>query len=363
MRELHLFAGAGGGILGGMLNGHTPVCAVEIDPYCRQVLAERQDDGWLPPFPIYEDVRTFDGKPWRGKVDVVCGGFPCQPWSSAGKQLGKDDPRHLWPEMARIIEEVRPRYVFAENVAISALEEPWRDLRRMGYRVPPALCLSAADVGAPHLRKRWWLLASLPNTDESGRTRRREQQSESIRGTGRLAADADSNEHEGCPSEEWRKATKKLPTDTDSQLQHGCGEQWASGRTELADARLEIPDTESMADTSGWGLQGKSNGNGMHEKETRGRDGEPIRSGGGVGTVANAGSSRLEGRWTPERVSEELARIGCSRWWATEPELGRVAHGVANRVHRLKALGNGQVPQCAAEAWRILMAQSSEVQP
>jgi DNA (cytosine-5)-methyltransferase 1 len=146
--------------LGGLLLGHTPVCAVEVDAYCRKVLEARQADGWLPEFPIYEDVREFDGKPWRGRVDVVAGGFPCQPWSTAGKRKGTDDPRHLWPEMARIVKEVRPRYVFAENVQLDAMREPWRDLRGLGYRVPPALCVAASDVGAPHLRKRWWLLAT-----------------------------------------------------------------------------------------------------------------------------------------------------------------------------------------------------------
>ena len=84
MNELHLFAGAGGGILGGILLGHTTVCAVEIEPYCRNVLLQRQRDGILPKFPIWDDVCTFDGKPWRGKVDIVCGGFPCQDISSAG---------------------------------------------------------------------------------------------------------------------------------------------------------------------------------------------------------------------------------------------------------------------------------------
>lgn len=160
LRELHLFAGIGGGILGGMLLGHRPVCAVEIEPHCRKVLEARQLEGILPPFPVLEDVRAFDGRPWRGQVDVVCGGFPCQPWSSAGKRLGAADPRHLWPEMARIVDEVRPRFVFAENVALAAFAEPWRDLRGMGYRVPPAVRLSAADLGAPHIRKRWWLLAA-----------------------------------------------------------------------------------------------------------------------------------------------------------------------------------------------------------
>mgnify|MGYP003627132438 CR=1 FL=1 len=259
MRELHLFAGAGGGILGGMMLGHEPVCAVEIDKYCRRVLQARQDDGSLPPFPIYEDVRKFDGHAWRGLVDVICGGFPCQPFSCAGKQLGTADPRHLWPEMARIIEEVRPRYVFAENVSISAFEEPWRDLRRLGYRVPPAICVSASDVGAPHLRKRWWLLA----------------------------------------------------TNTNSELLDGRGQQRSPRWVEPSDACGSVPDTSSP---------------------------------------------RLERhRHGPSGVSEGHARLGDPCWWETEPNVGRVAHGVASRVDRLRSIGNGQVPLTAATAWRLLM--------
>jgi hypothetical protein len=95
MNELHLFAGAGGGILGGILLGHTPVCAVEIEPYCRKVLLQRQRDGILPKFPIWDDVTTFDGTPWRGKVDVVCGGFPCQDISIAGGGAGRKWPASL----------------------------------------------------------------------------------------------------------------------------------------------------------------------------------------------------------------------------------------------------------------------------
>lgn len=160
MRELHLFAGIGGGILGGMLLGHRCVGAVEIDPYCRRVLEARQREGILEPFPIHDDIRTFDANPWRGKVDVVCGGFPCTPWSTAGKRLGTRDPRHLWPEMARVVDECRPAFVFAENVSLEAFREPWRDLRGMGYRVPPALRLGACQVGAMYHRHRWWMLAS-----------------------------------------------------------------------------------------------------------------------------------------------------------------------------------------------------------
>src|SRR5215471_21596164 len=116
MRELHLFAGAGGGILGGILLGHTCVCAVEIEPYCQQILLQRQRDGILPKFPIWGDIKTFDGKPWRGTVDVVCGGFPCQDVSQANpRALGLNGERSgLWSEMARIVSEIRPRFVFVE---------------------------------------------------------------------------------------------------------------------------------------------------------------------------------------------------------------------------------------------------------
>src|SRR5947207_537938 len=104
MRELHLFAGAGGGILGGILLGHTCVCAVEIEPYRRKILLQRQRDGLLPKFPIWDDVRTFDGKPWRGIADAVCGGFPCKGISVAGDGTGLDHKESgLWREQARII--------------------------------------------------------------------------------------------------------------------------------------------------------------------------------------------------------------------------------------------------------------------
>jgi len=117
MNGLALFAGAGGGILGGLLLDWRTVCAVEIDPYCAGVLLARQNDGVLPPFPIWDDVRTFDGAAWRGIVDVVSGGFPCQDISCAGRGAGIDGERSgLWSEMARIVGEVRPRYVLVENV-------------------------------------------------------------------------------------------------------------------------------------------------------------------------------------------------------------------------------------------------------
>ncbi len=172
MNELHLFAGAGGGILGGQLLGHTCVCAVEIEPYCRRVLLQRQWDGCLPRFPIWDDVRTFDGRPWRGLVDVVCGGFPCTNISSAGKGEGiVGSESGLWKEMARIVCEVGPRYVFVENSPVltsRGLGTVLGDLASMGFDARWGV-LGASDVGAPHSRKRIWIVSQHSNVREHGR--------------------------------------------------------------------------------------------------------------------------------------------------------------------------------------------------
>ena len=163
LRELHLFAGAGGGILGGMLLGHTTVCAVEIEPYCRKVLLQRQRDGILPKFPIWDDVTTFDGTPWRGKVDVVCGGFPCQDISVAGKGAGITGERSgLWGEMARLIGEIRPRFVFVENspmLTIRGLGVVLGSLSEMGYDAEWGV-VGAHHAGYNHKRERIWIVGN-----------------------------------------------------------------------------------------------------------------------------------------------------------------------------------------------------------
>lgn len=163
MNELALFAGAGGGILASQLLGIRTVCAVEHDDHCQRVLVQRQNDGILEPFPIWDDVRTFDGVPWRGVVDLVSGGFPCQAFSTAAS--GRNVAENLWPEMRRVVADVAPRLVFAENVAERAIEEAAADLRAMGYETR-AVALSAADLGADHVRQRYWLLAHADHEGE-----------------------------------------------------------------------------------------------------------------------------------------------------------------------------------------------------
>ena len=169
MNVLHLFAGAGGGVLADRLLGFRSVGYVEIDAYCQAVLKARIADAILDPAPIWGDIRLFlsrgVARSYRGLADVCSGGFPCQPFSVAGKRKGTADDRNLWPEFAEVVREVQPRYVFAENVPGLLTWDGGRyfgrivgDLAALGYGVRWCV-LGADDVGAPHHRKRLWILA------------------------------------------------------------------------------------------------------------------------------------------------------------------------------------------------------------
>lgn len=164
MHELALYAGAGGGLLATKwLLGFRTVCYVEIEPYCVDVLKQRIAEGLLHDAPIWDDAKTFDGRPWRGQVDVITSGIPCTPFSVAGLQLAEDDERNMWPETIRIVREVRPHLVFIENVPgivyTGYVFTVLQDLREAGYKAFPPLRLGAGDVGAGHRRWRIWVVA------------------------------------------------------------------------------------------------------------------------------------------------------------------------------------------------------------
>ena len=172
MYELELFAGAGGGLLAQRLLGHHPVGAIEINPYCRAVLLQRQRDLCLPVFPVWDDVTTFrkdnpqcaDYIGWLRTIAgelCISGGFPCQDISSGGKGRGITGPKSgLWFEMARIIDEIRPRFTFLENspmLATRGFEMVLASLAGMGYDARWCV-LGAGDLGYPIIRKRLWIL-------------------------------------------------------------------------------------------------------------------------------------------------------------------------------------------------------------
>ena len=163
MQTLHLFAGAGGGLLADLILGHTPIGAVEFDPYCCAVLRERTADGWFPNLRVHEgDVRLFDPSEYAGRVDCLHAGFPCQPHSVAGKREGEADERNLWPDTARIIGQLRPRFAFLENVP-GIVSNGYAavvvgELSALGYDCQWGI-VSASDANAPHDRERFWCLA------------------------------------------------------------------------------------------------------------------------------------------------------------------------------------------------------------
>ncbi len=322
MNELALFAGAGGGILGGHLLGWRTVCAVEWEPYAACVLAARQNDGLLPPFPIWDDVQTFDGKPWRGIVDVISGGFPCTDISAAGKGAGIDgEASGMWREMARIIHEVRPRYVFVENspmLTSRGLGRVLGDLAAMGFDARWGV-LGAADVGAPHQRDRIWIVAKwrgqLPHAQHD-RIRWWEQQQESLKTTHRQMANPNVIGLDESKTKRDRTHEQQI---CQNELNYGNeirGEAIGCG---------EFGDEKEVADSTGIGLQGQ------------GEFEQPI-------------NSKTYRDWE----ASQSANVCESNFWATESNVCRVVNGMATRVDRIKALGNGQVPLCAATAWRIL---------
>jgi DNA (cytosine-5)-methyltransferase 1 len=175
MNELALFAGGGGGILGGKLLGWRTRCAVEINPYARRILLARQRDGILDPFPIWDDITTFDGKPWKGHIDIVTGGFPCTDISTArtnnnvnGGIKGLDGAASgLWFEMLRVIKEVRPKYILIENspnLRTKGLVSVLQGVSKLGYNARWGV-LGARCFGADHHRKRMWIACNLADSN------------------------------------------------------------------------------------------------------------------------------------------------------------------------------------------------------
>jgi DNA (cytosine-5)-methyltransferase 1 len=370
MNELALFAGAGGGILGGHILGWRTVCAVEWEPYAASVLAARQNDGVLPPFPIWDDVQSFDGRPWRGIVDVVSGGFPCQDISVAGKGAGIDGARSgMWGHMARIVGEVRPRYVFVENspaLVTRGLGRVLGDLAALGYDCRWTV-LGAADVGAPHQRDRFWLVATANPQSLGGLSRRRGMYCVC---NGWIQA-AKDKERKDPPIINIRHDTHHCGY-CNEPLAHAdqhAGHQWWTGDTNQGAGRrdtdrgVERKDDVAHADRIDDAMRGHAED---HAEEVAGRRvvaggsvsdcgaGCEEGAGEGAGDMAHANSAQRQRGCFPGGIRAQYADACGTGWWESEPDVGRVANGVAARVDRLKAIGNGQVPLCAATAWQIL---------
>lgn len=171
LSELSLFSGCGGGLYGSKLLGWKTIGYVEWDTYCQQIIAARIKDGIFDYAPIFTDIRTFAieyAAKYRGLVDVITAGFPCQPFSEAGHQRADTDERNLWPDTIDVIKKVQPKWCLLENVPGLLRKHGYfgtvlKDLSEAGYNAKWC-CLSAQNVGAPHKRERLWIFA-FPNTN------------------------------------------------------------------------------------------------------------------------------------------------------------------------------------------------------
>lgn len=310
MLTMHLFAGAGGGLLADLILGHEPIVAVEIDRYCCNVLRKRAEEGWFPNLHVWEgDIKLFDPSPYKGRVDCIHAGVPCQPWSVAGARRGEDDERNLWPATLDIIGEVRPRYVFMENVAGFPAWNGGRyvawvigRLAELGYDARWCV-LSAAAVGTPHIRARWWCLAELAD-DDGERVRDVHRGCCGQEGEGQAEPEHDGEARDVAHSDRKRQLQQEgREPDERGRAGNGCQEVADAMRLNAQGEQREFADKEGR------------------EKQGEGQAGP---RGHGIG------------------------------WWSVESCVGRVVDGLANRVHRIKALGNGQVPLQAAVAWMML---------
>lgn len=267
-KTMHLFAGHGGGLLADLILGHTPIIAVEWDGYACQILRERAADGWFPNLQVWEgDVQLFDPSEYTGKVDCIHAGFPCQDISTAGKQAGVSEGTRsgLYREVLRIASVVRPKQLFLENVSAilsNGLGTVLGDLASMGYDARWC-CIRASDVGAPHHRDRWFLLA-------------------------------------------YPKGKR------------------SNGGNDISSISMGRQTISESGDNSG-----SSN-------------------------VVNADGSQRQRNKRPERGETQYPDFGEPSWWKVESVVDRMADGISDRVHRLKGLGNAQVPLQAATAYRFL---------
>jgi DNA (cytosine-5)-methyltransferase 1 len=299
-----LFAGIGGIDLGLERAGWTGRWQVEWDDYCQRVLAKH----W-PDIPRYGDITTVD---WNGveRVDLIAGGFPCQPFSVAGRRKGLDDDRWLWPEFARAVGALRPSFVLVENVpgllAGGGMGSILGGLADLGYDAEWD-SIPAAAVGAPHLRYRVWIVAYRAEL-------------------GRVVANADI----------WRsfdalRAGRDAARDGGANVVADANRAGSQGRA----VQPERPDQRSIG--PGGLADAECSGRGWRTPDA-GRQSERRTAAGGTGAAS---------RW--------------SDYWLTEPDVGRVAHGVPARVDRLRALGNAVVPQVVEVIGRQLLASIERV--
>ena len=388
-KHLDLFSGIGGFSLGlEATGGFETVAFCDVEEIPRKVLQKH----W-PDVKQYKDIKelTYDKLKADGidTIDIITGGYPCQPFSVAGRKKGEEDPRHLWPEYFRLVKECRPTWVIGENVSGHiklGLDTVIKDLESEGYAVRP-FSISASSVGANHQRERVWIMGysehngSLANeikrSNNQNDARGQEGTNSTLQSEG-TSGSRDSSNVENTRRSLWQGSELQRQNENETREGHANQSQRSSEASEFDVANTkshgsfneqkrdikslggkskkeerrkrnqssvcsssrstEMADTESI---SSYGRELK-----QHQKKSGEEGTTRIKTGRVSSDGANTDSERLQGQWSEHQLSESQGekQIGWDGWWELEPDVGRVAHGVPSRVDRLKGLGNSLVP-------------------
>ena len=340
LNHLDLFSGIGGFSLGLEATGGFETKAFcDIEEYPRQVLQKH----W-PHVKQYKDIKELNYERLKAdgidSIDIITGGYPCQPFSVAGLKKGEEDPRHLWPEYFRLIKECRPTWVIGENVPGHiklGLDTVIKDLESEDYSVRP-FSISAASVGANHQRERIWIVAYSERNYNFNEEQRVNGEEKKI--------SREHREDNSTTGQSSRTSTARTQSDShvvnsDSirSLQH----TETTKETSRRGTETSSMSTSDVANTNEW----KNN----TRNESKPREEEQFKfspnSSSERGVVANTngeGSQRYGSEYEL-RKSQEERKTSWSRWWDIEPNVGRVAHGIPKRVDRLKGIGNSLIPQ------------------
>ena len=402
MKIVDLFSGIGGFSYAAekLVGGFETIAFVEREPYCQKVLRKHWHN-----VPIFNDIRSFNGKEFRD-ADIVVGGFPCQPWSVAGKQEGHLDEqdRDLWHEMVRVIKDVQPKWIIGENVRgfvnmPMGLKRSLFDLESIGYRAVPFI-IPACATDAKHRRERCWIVGHSEHdgsftpkvrgsyTPNAERTSEGSQQTfkfegASGRGDNEDVADSESNgllprngglcggEPVGLHSNEKGNGNKVRSETVGCSRLQGKTDDVANTdsdterRTHGKDVRIGERGREDIDSSKRNEVRGDTSDSSCNGR-TEEKGDVPYTNGSGLqGLGSESGSiSEQEARHSIGGNSQEDERdrrleIGTGPiWWKPEPRVGRVAHGIRDRTHRIKSLGNSIVPQVAARLfWAIKEAE------
>lgn len=306
------------------------ICYVEREAFAVANLVTKMQEGVLDEAPVWSDLKTFDGAAWRGQVDLVTAGIPCQPFSKCGTQQKTKDERWLWPALWRVVCQVQPRYLFLENIAEfmgGGLGSVISDLAEMGWSAEWGM-FSAAEVGAPHQRRRFFLLA---HPDQLYSVRR-----DSKNGNDRRQLKNKKKNRQATGTKLTRHS--KHLADTASAGLQSSGQTKNRIKKELAlpSRRSHICQDEKLAAADGRKLSKKK-----CQSFNACQSGVAV-----VNTIWPAGQGEYQHDWEEPR--------------ATKPRLGRAVNGLASRVDRLRLCGNGVIPLVAAKAWSILKRRLDE---